>query len=116
MLRQRQQVSERRFRQPAQARPVEVIYDVELAGQLRDRFQYLRPPPVMARIAADEHHIDGPVLACREGREFRIIGRKEIRGPASLLRDRRQDRRKIVDDKIVGGELDVHETARHARR
>ena len=34
-----------------------------LASQFRHRFQHRCPPPVMARIAPDEQHIDRPVLA-----------------------------------------------------
>src|SRR5207249_7346990 len=90
--------------QLAQTGPVEVIDDIQLASQFRDRFQDRRPPPVMARVTANEQHINGAILTSSKRRQLRIVCRKKVCRAASLLPDLRKDGWKVADDEVISGE------------
>src|SRR5258706_797520 len=86
-----------------------MIHNIILASQLRYRFQYCCPMPVMARIPPNEQHIDRPILANCILRHFRVVRGKEILRTASVLIQLRKNRRKIVDDEVIIGKRRVSE-------
>src|SRR5205807_3651028 len=79
-------------------------YNVVFVRHVRHGFQNRRPLLVMARITADEQHVQRTVLTKGEWRQLGIVCGKEIIRPVPLRLQPRKGRRKIADDNVVTGE------------
>src|SRR5262249_18368454 len=105
MLReQRQQIAQRRLCDPAQTRSIDMKGDVVVASEVRYPFEDSRAFLMITRIAADEQHIDRPLLALRVGRQVGIIGGRKIFRSVSELLEANERRWKIADHEVIAGE------------
>src|SRR5713226_9372198 len=84
-----------------------MILNIKLPNQLRHRFQHRCPMPVMTRISANEQYVHWSILPNCKLCQLRVVSRKEVLCTTSLLTQRRKNRRKIADNKVIIGERHV---------